>query len=267
MELRALLNVKKLGSRLWPTRLRNGSLYRTDSWCRRSNCLALVDADIGFAVERMVTVFIIACPHALGLAVPFGGAFDFVGSAKRTSGQTASSLGSCGKIDVVMMDKTGTLTAGSFTVNAVHSNDENLSDDEALALMAAVEMTSSHPLAVGILEKAEELDLELPRASDVQNLPGVGIGGTVGGRDVKVVSAAYLRRNDIAFDEEQYVALSSEGNSVSFLLVDEVNSGIVAQGDQIKPDAKEMIDKLCFGITPIMLTGDNKQSAAVGRKV
>ncbi|MFA6691048.1 MAG: HAD-IC family P-type ATPase, partial [Saccharofermentanales bacterium] len=163
-----------------------------------------------------------------------------------------------------MMDKTGTLTAGSFTVNAVHSNDENLSDEEALALMAAVELTSSHPLAVGILEKAEELGLELPRANDVQNLPGVGIGGTVDGRDVKVVSAAYLRRNDIAFDEEQYVALSSEGNSVSFLLVDEVNSGIVAQGDQIKPDAKDMIDKLLdFGITPIMLTGDNKQSAAV----
>lgn len=225
----------------------------------------LVDADIGFAVERMVTVFIIACPHALGLAVPLVVARSTsLGAQRGLLVKRRQALEVAEKVDVVMMDKTGTLTAGSFTVNAVHSNDENLSDDEALALMAAVEMTSSHPLAVGILEKAEELDLELPRASDVQNLPGVGIGGTVGGRDVKVVSAAYLRRNDIAFDEEQYVALSSEGNSVSFLLVDEVNSGIVAQGDQIKPDAKEMIDKLLgFGITPIMLTGDNKQSASV----
>jgi Cu2+-exporting ATPase len=225
----------------------------------------LVDADIGFAVERMVTVFIIACPHALGLAVPLVVARSTsLGAQRGLLVKRRQALEVAEKVDVVMMDKTGTLTAGSFTVNAVHSNDENLSDDEALALMAAVEMTSSHPLAVGILEKAEELDLELPRASDVQNLPGVGIGGTVGGRDVKVVSAAYLRRNDIAFDEEQYVALSSEGNSVSFLLVDEVNSGIVAQGDQIKPDAKDMIDKLLdFGITPIMLTGDNKQSASV----
>lgn len=224
-----------------------------------------VDGDVGFAVERMVTVFVIACPHALGLAVPLVIARSTsLGAQNGLLIKRRSALETAQKVDVVMMDKTGTLTAGNFTVNTYESFADDLSDEAALALMGAVEQSSSHPLAVGILEKAEELGLKLPPATDVQNLPGVGIGGEVNGRDVKVVGVSYLLENDITYDEEQYLELSSLGNSVSFLLVDEVNSGIIAQGDQIKPASGGMIDSLlAAGFTPSMLTGDNQQSAAV----
>ncbi len=225
----------------------------------------LVDGDLSFSVERMVTVFIIACPHALGLAVPLVIARSTsLGAQSGLLVKRRSALEIAEKVDVVMMDKTGTLTAGSFTVNAYESFAENLSDEDALRLMAAVEQSSSHPLAVGILDKAEDLGLDLPQATDVQNLPGIGIEGMVDGQEVKVTSVSYLQENNIDYDHDQYMKLSSQGNSVSFLLIDEKNSGIIAQGDEIKPDAKKMISALQdAGITPIMLTGDNKQSAAV----
>lgn len=224
-----------------------------------------IDGNLSFSVERMVTVFIIACPHALGLAVPLVIARSTsLGAQNGLLIKRRSALEIAEKINLVMMDKTGTLTAGTFTVNAYESFAESLSNEEALALMGAVEQSSSHPLAVGILKKTEELGLDLPQATDVQNLPGIGIRGVVDGQDVMVASLSYLQENNIEYDEEQYMKLSSQGNSVSFLLIDQVNSGIIAQGDQIKPDAKEMIDSLLAdGITPIMLTGDNKQSAAV----
>ncbi|NLC25957.1 MAG: cadmium-translocating P-type ATPase [Fastidiosipila sp.] len=225
----------------------------------------LVDGDLSFSVERMVTVFIIACPHALGLAVPLVIARSTsLGAQSGLLVKRRSALEIAEKVDVIMMDKTGTLTAGSFTVNAYESFAENLSDEDALRLMAAVEQSSSHPLAVGILDKAEDLGLDLPQATDVQNLPGIGIEGMVDGQEVKVTSVSYLQENNIDYDHDQYMKLSSQGNSVSFLLIDEKNSGIIAQGDEIKPDAKKMISALQdAGITPIMLTGDNKQSAAV----
>lgn len=225
----------------------------------------LVDGDLSFSVERMVTVFIIACPHALGLAVPLVIARSTsLGAQSGLLVKRRSALEIAEKVDVIMMDKTGTLTAGSFTVNAYESFAENLSDEDALRLMAAVEQSSSHPLAVGILDKAEDLGLDIPQATDVQNLPGIGIEGMVDGQEVKVTSVSYLQENNIDYDHDQYMKLSSQGNSVSFLLIDEKNSGIIAQGDEIKPDAKKMISALQdAGITPIMLTGDNKQSAAV----
>lgn len=229
----------------------------------------LIAGDLSFSVERMVAVFVIACPHALGLAVPLVIARSTsLGAQNGLLIKRRSALETAEKIDIVMMDKTGTLTEGNFSVNAYESFTAELTDDEALALMAAVEQGSSHPLAVGILEKAEELGLKLPQATDVQNLPGMGISGMVDRQEIKVVSVSYLRNKGIAFGEDQYLELSSQGNSVSFLLVNEVNSGIIAQGDLIKPDAEAMIQSLlAAGIRPIMLTGDNKQSAEVVAKL
>ncbi len=225
----------------------------------------LLISDLGFAVERMVTVFVIACPHALGLAVPLVTARSTsLGAQNGLLVKSRQALEVAQKVDVVMMDKTGTLTEGEFSVNAFKSYSDKYSDEEALALMGAVEKTSSHPLAEGILVKVEELELTMPTAVNVNNIPGMGIGGQVNGQNMKVVGVSYLRKNNIPYDEDEYFELSSLGNSVSFLLIEEENTGIIAQGDQIKPAAKEMIDHLLDrGITPIMLTGDNQQYAKV----
>ncbi|NLC39300.1 MAG: cadmium-translocating P-type ATPase [Clostridiaceae bacterium] len=225
----------------------------------------LIAGDLSFSVERMVAVFVIACPHALGLAVPL-----VVARSTSLAAQNGllikrrSALEAAEKLDLIMMDKTGTLTAGEFTVNAYESFVDGLSDEDALALMGAVEQGSGHPLAVGVLKKVKELGLDPAQASDVQNLPGMGISGKVEGRDLMLVSVSYLLDKGIAYDEDRYLELSSRGNSVSFLLINGVNSGIIAQGDRIKPGAGAMIDSLqAEGIRPIMLTGDNKQSAEV----
>ncbi|HHU06854.1 MAG TPA: heavy metal translocating P-type ATPase, partial [Clostridiaceae bacterium] len=225
----------------------------------------LVITDLSLAVERMVTVFIIACPHALGLAVPLVTAKSTsLGAQNGLLVKKRQSLEAAQKVDIVMMDKTGTLTEGDFTVNAFYSYSDNYSDEEVLSLMAALEKASTHPLAAGILDKAAELELPISDTFNVNNIPGQGIGGQVNGKDMKVVSASYLRNNSISLNEDEYIVLSSIGNSVSYLLIEEKNIGIVAQGDQIKPAAKEMITKLLSQrITPIMLTGDNHQSAKV----
>jgi Cu2+-exporting ATPase len=128
--------------------------------------------------------------------------------------------------------------------------------------MAAIEKSSSHPLAVGILDKAAEEDVSIPQAEDVNNIPGIGLEATIAGQDMKVTSVSYLEDNDINYDRAQFESLARQGNSVSFLVIDGENSGIVAQGDQIKASSKGMVrDMLDRGIEPVMLTGDNRQVA------
>lgn len=160
------------------------------------------------------------------------------------------------------MDKTGTLTEGNFAVNDYRSFSEDYTADQVLTYISALEQNSNHPLAVGILNKAEELSLDIPKASDVDNLPGVGLEGTVNGKDIKVASVSYLNKQSIDYDQDNFDELSRQGNSVSFLLIDEKNIGLVAQGDQIKSTAKSMIQSLKDqNIEPVMLTGDNQQVA------
>ena len=133
--------------------------------------------------------------------------------------------------------------------------------------MAALEQNSSHPLSVGVLKKIDELQLTIPKAEDVTNLPGIGLEGRVNGKDIKIVSVSYLNKKSISYDKQMFNDLSNQGNSISFLLLDDQSIGLVAQGDQIKPEAKLMVEKLkARGIKPVMLTGDNKQVASVVAK-
>lgn len=225
----------------------------------------ILTKDVNIALERMVTVLIIACPHALGLAIPLVTAKSTsLGAKNGLLIKNRQALEVAKKVDVIMMDKTGTLTEGNFAVNEYLSFDVNYSKEDVLALMASLEKNSSHPLSVGVLKKMSELNLDIPQATDITNLPGVGMEGTIDGKDVKIVSVSYMNKNSLNFDEVLFVDLSNQGNSVSFLLVDNHSVGLVAQGDQIKSEAKSMIDNLkAQGIKPVMLTGDNRQVAQV----
>lgn len=228
----------------------------------------ILTKDINIALERMVTVLIIACPHALGLAIPLVTARSTsLGAQNGLLVKDRQALEVAKKVDIIMMDKTGTLTEGNFAVNEFESFSQDYTKEEVLSLMAALEQTSSHPLAVGVLNKLEELGLSIPKASNVTNLPGIGMEGLVEGKDVKIVSISYMNQHDLPFNEKEFNELSSQGNSVSFLLVNHETIGLIAQGDQIKPDSKEMINELkAQGIKPVMLTGDNKQVANVVAK-
>lgn len=224
----------------------------------------MVSKDVNIALERMVTVFIIACPHALGLAIPLATARSTsLGAQNGLLVKNRQALEVAKKVDVVMMDKTGTLTEGNFTVSAFKSFSTDYTENDVLKYMGALEKDSSHPLSIGVLKKLEELNLTTPVATDTSTIPGVGIEGTIDNQMVKIVSVAYLTKKGISYDQQLFSELSTKGNSVSFLLVNEKNIGLVAQGDQIKPEAKTMIQALkAQNIKPVMLTGDNQQAAA-----
>lgn len=228
----------------------------------------MITKDMNIALERMVTVFIIACPHALGLAIPLAIARSTsLGAQNGLLVKNRQALEVAKKVDVVMMDKTGTLTEGNFAVSAFNSFSTDYTENDVLAYMGALEKDSSHPLSVGVLKKLDELNLTTPVATDTSTIPGVGIEGTIDHQTVKIVSVAYLTKKGISYDQKLFSDLSTKGNSVSFLLVNEQNIGLVAQGDQIKPEAKTMIQALkAQTIKPVMLTGDNQQAAAAVAK-
>lgn len=223
----------------------------------------LIQGNVDFALQRLVTVLVIACPHALGLAIPLVTARSTsLGAKNGLIVKNRESLETARHLDYIMMDKTGTLTEGNFAVNHVESFNDKYSDDEVLGLMAAIEQSSSHPLAEGILDEAEARKIKIPAAENVNNIPGIGLEASVDGRDMKVASVSYLKDNNISYDEAQFKELAGQGNSVSFLVVDDENHGIVAQGDQIKESSRDMIKEILDrGIQPVMLTGDNRQVA------
>ena len=225
----------------------------------------LLTKDVNIALERMVTVLIIACPHALGLAIPLVTARSTsLGAKNGLLVKNRQALEIAKKVDVIMMDKTGTLTKGNFAVNQYLTFKDEYNKENVLELMAALEQHSSHPLSVGVMNKMEELDLTIPVATDVRNLPGIGMEGIVGGKNIKIASVSYMKQQGILFDQTLFNELSNQGNSISFVLVNEESIGLVAQGDEIRPEAKTMIDELLKqGIQPVMLTGDNRQVAQV----
>ncbi|MEX1502523.1 heavy metal translocating P-type ATPase [Enterococcus sp. C53] len=228
----------------------------------------VLTGDLNIALERMVTVLIIACPYALGLAIPLVTARSTsLGAKNGLLIKNRQALEVAKKVDVIMMDKTGTLTEGNFAVNEYLSFSTQYTEEQVLEFMAALEQNSSHPLSVGVLKKIDELQLTIPKAEDVTNLPGIGLEGRVNGKDIKIVSVSYLNKKSISYDKQMFNDLSNQGNSISFLLLDDQSIGLVAQGDQIKPEAKLMVEKMkARGIKPVMITGDNKQVASVVAK-
>ncbi|PIO82610.1 copper-translocating P-type ATPase [Loigolactobacillus backii] len=219
--------------------------------------------NLTMALPIAVTVFIIACPHALGLAIPLVVARSTsIAASNGLLIRNRDAMEQVKGLRYTLMDKTGTLTEGNFKVAAFKSVVPEQNDQEILALFAALENGSSHPLAVSILNAAKQKKLSLQQASDVKQLTGVGLQGVIDKTTYRIVSGAYLDKQQVSYDRKAFSKLASAGNSVSFLLKGKNVLGYVAQGDQIKPAAKNLITSLKEqNITPVMLTGDNEETA------
>ena len=230
----------------------------------------LVQNNIDFALERLVTVLVIACPHALGLAIPLVTARSTsIGAHNGLIIKNREAVEIAQHIDYVMMDKTGTLTEGNFSVNHYESFKDNWSDDTVLSLFASLESQSNHPLATGIVDFATQKDISYANPQDVNNISGVGLEGIVDQKKYKITNVSYLDKHDFAYDRDLFTSLAQQGNSISYLIDEQQVIGIIAQGDKIKASSKQMVtDLVSRNITPVMLTGDNKEVAqAVAQQI
>ncbi|GEQ00457.1 heavy metal translocating P-type ATPase [Staphylococcus arlettae] len=230
----------------------------------------LVQNNIDFALERLVTVLVIACPHALGLAIPLVTARSTsIGAHNGLIIKNREAVEIAQHIDYVMMDKTGTLTEGNFSVNHYESFKDDWSDDAILSLFASLESQSNHPLAIGIVDFATQKNVAYANPQDVNNISGVGLEGIVDQKKYKITNVSYLDKHDFAYDRDLFTSLAQQGNSISYLIDEQQVIGIIAQGDKIKASSKQMVaDLVSRNITPVMLTGDNKAVAqAVAQQI
>jgi Cu2+-exporting ATPase len=206
----------------------------------------------------MVTVIVICCPHALGLAVPLVVAHSTAISAK--SGlliKDRTAFENSRKITMVVFDKTGTLTRGEFNVVRYETLDGRYKKEQILAMAAAMEQNSEHPIATGITRKANELKLPLPSLRDFKALTGKGIQAVVDGRDVKVVSPGFLKENQLSADVP-----STGAETTVFLIIDNSVAGFISLADEVRPESADAIRTLHdHNIKTLLLTGDNEKVA------
>ena len=213
-----------------------------------------------FALERMVTVMIIACPHALGLAIPLVVAISTAISAQNgLLIRNRTAFEESRKISALLFDKTGTLTKGDFGVTRIESVDNAYSKDEILRLSSALEQSSEHPIAVGIIKKVKEENVTVPKLENFNAITGKGVEADVEGKKVKVVSPGYLRDENIAIPEDAY---SDAAETVVFVLIDGKLSGYIALADEIRPESFDAIQVFKKNnIKVLMATGDNEKTA------
>lgn len=218
----------------------------------------LSDRELVFAVERSVTVMIIACPHALGLAIPLVVAISTSISAKKgLLIRNRSAFELCRKLDVILFDKTGTLTKGEFGVTRIGALSEEWDEDKVLLWAASMEKKSEHPLAAGILKKAREKNLELLNAENYENITGQGIRAEIEGKEVIIAGAGYLKEKNIPAEADP----DSKG-TVIYLVVDKKPKGFLALADEVREDSKEAVKTLHENeIEVFMITGDSEQVA------
>lgn len=215
-----------------------------------------------FALERTVTVMVITCPHALGLAVPLVVAVSTAIAAShgllirnRIAFETARN------VNAIIFDKTGTLTEGKFGITDVLLFDNSLSKEELIDIASAVESHSEHPIAKGIVNARKNI----MSVDGFKAIPGKGAEGIVNNQMIKVVSPGYLREKNTKLTElnaEKIASLNAQGKTVIFVIMDDVLKGAIALADIIRPESKEAVASLkAMGIRCIMLTGDNKKVA------
>ena len=229
----------------------------------------LTDGPLAFAIERAVTVMVIACPHALGLAIPLVVAVSTSISARngllvrdRAAFERARDL------DTLVFDKTGTLTEGRFGVTEILPAD-GVAEDDLLATAAAVEGGSEHPIAAGVVRSAQDRGLTLPDVQDFEAITGKGVRATVDGRTVQILSPGAVEASGVAFPDalrQSADRLGREGQTVVYVVEGEGTGarplGALALADVVRPESKEAIDRLHeLGLTAVMLTGDNQQVA------
>ncbi len=219
--------------------------------------LAVEGESLAFALERTVTVMVIACPHALGLAIPLVVAVSTTLAARQgLLIRNRAAFEAARRIQAVIFDKTGTLTEGRFGVTDVLLFGTDVNRTEILRYAASVEANSEHPIARGIVRSA-------PGAMPVQDfraVPGKGVRGIVEGKEVQVVSPGSI--GDLVTDIGRIDALSAQGKTVVCVVVEGRLAGAIALADVIRPESRAAVERLKkMGIRSVMLTGDNQRVA------
>ena len=217
-----------------------------------------------FVIERVVTVLVIACPHALGLAIPLVVAISTtLGARSGLLVRDRRGLEEARNVTAVFFDKTGTLTRGEFRV--VDTTTTGLAHDQALALAAAVERDSEHAIARGIVRSAEERRLAIPSAEQFQAVPGQGVQAAVGGRQLLVGGPALLRRVNVKIDPSLQAAIdraSARGQAAITLIESTTALAVFAVADAVRDESREAVQRLhAQGIEVIMMTGDAESVA------
>ena len=221
-----------------------------------------IGATVDTAIQRTVTVMVITCPHALGLAAPLVISVSTALSAKHgLLIRKRPQFERARNIDAVIFDKTGTLTEGKFGVTDVQTFSD-MDENKILSYAATVENDSEHPIATGIINEAKKRKLKLHEMTHFNSITGVGIEGIIDNRNIKVVSPGYISDQGISFDDQNFNKWSEQGKTVVFLIIDEELSGAIALADKIKESSKQTVEQLHKrNIKAIMLTGDNQKVA------
>ncbi len=230
----------------------------------------LLGREVGFALARGISVLVISCPCALGLATPVAIMVgNGVGAKNGILFKTAASLEETGRVQVVALDKTGTITKGEPRVTDILPG-PGVAEDQLLGLAAALEAKSEHPLARAVMAKAEEDDINAADVADFRILPGNGLECTIGdkklfGGSMSFISGLVSVPEDMMRQAER---LADEGKTPLMFGLGDKLLGIIAVADVIKEDSTEAVKELCnMGIRVVMLTGDNKKTAgAIGRQ-
>jgi P-type Cu2+ transporter len=212
-----------------------------------------------FALERMVTVMVISCPHALGLAVPLVVSISTSVSAQRgLLIRNRTAFENARKITTILFDKTGTLTVGSHELNIINVLDKQYSESDLLTMAAAVEKHSDHFISAGILRKAKADKIAIPASSEFNYMPGEGLEGIVNGNKIKVVGPNYLRTHKLAVPS----AHDENVATIVYILVGDKLAGSFSFSDTVRKESFEAIRLLREkGIKSILITGDNENVA------
>lgn len=224
------------------------------------------DASWSFSLKIIISVLVIACPCALGLATPTA---IMVGTGKGAEHgiliKSSEALQLAKEVDTVVFDKTGTLTEGKISVTDIMTFN-NLSEEILLQLAASVEYLSEHPLGLAIVDEAKNRNLDLLEVKDFSSLTGLGISSMVDGKSVLIGNEKLMLENNIVtkYSVEKAEKFASEGKTPLFIAVDSELAGIIAVADQIKASSLETVERLHnLGLEVVMLTGDNKKTAEV----
>ncbi|WP_051295059.1 copper-translocating P-type ATPase [Maridesulfovibrio bastinii] len=221
--------------------------------------MGIFGKDFVFSLERTVTVMIITCPHALGLAIPLVVATTTAIAARqgffirnRTAFERARN------IQAVLFDKTGTLTKGEFTVSDLVLFSKDYDKDKLLKMAAAVEVHSEHPIAKAVAGAVSGIE----KSDNFKNIPGKGAEATVDGLNVKVVSHKYVQQEGMEYDSSELKGIVSQGKTLVFVLVDDAPAGCLALDDVIREESKQAVSELKqLGVQVMMITGDNETVA------
>lgn len=212
--------------------------------------------DLAFAIERMATVMVIACPHALGLAIPLVTAVSTSLSAKNgLLIRNRTAFENSRKITTIVFDKTGTLTQGKFGVSSISIVDNKYDEKKLIQLASSLEKNSEHPIAKGIIEKAKELAMKDVKITNFKVMKGEGIKGRINDKDIRLVSQKYLIKNNIKLPDIKI----DESATLVYMLENNKTIGIITLSDKIRDESYQAIKQLQnLGIKCWMLTGDNK---------